>query len=159
MTSLQSLAHSVMVAEPNWTSCWMAWAGTRRTMYVRSWTSMKFRLICWNQVPCLIEIEALHAEGHTALWHGHRQPSLTLASTDQDTCDLHIQHTTLLVISPTSFQNWTPTSWSLNKNAMNNLLGKLFLIKRSRKDPMLTTHYKRYCRILTSVIKLAKKIL
>jgi len=33
----------------------------------------------------------------------------------------HLQHIILRGISPTSFQNWTPTSWSLNKNAMNNL--------------------------------------
>jgi len=34
---------------------------------------------------------------------------------------------------------------------------KLFLFQRNRNDPQLTTHYKRYCKILTSVIKLAKK--
>jgi hypothetical protein len=34
---------------------------------------------------------------------------------------------------------------------------KLFLFQRNRNDPQLTTHYKRYCKTLTSVIKLAKK--
>jgi len=34
---------------------------------------------------------------------------------------------------------------------------KLFLIQRNSNDPNLTNCYKRYCRILTSVIKLAKK--
>ena len=34
---------------------------------------------------------------------------------------------------------------------------KLILIQRSRNDPKLATYYKRYYRILTSVIKLAKK--
>ena len=34
---------------------------------------------------------------------------------------------------------------------------KLFLIHRNSYDPNLTNYYKRYCRILTSVIKLAKK--
>jgi len=43
----------------------MAWPGTRRTMYVRSRTSMKFRLLCWNQVPRLTEIKARHAEADT----------------------------------------------------------------------------------------------
>jgi hypothetical protein len=36
---------------------------------------------------------------------------------------------------------------------------KLFLIQRSRNDPKLATYCMRYCRILTSIIKLAKKIL
>ena len=48
---------------------------------------------------------------------------LTQASTHQDIYFLHLQHATLLGISPTSFQNWSTPSWSLNKNAMNNLLG------------------------------------
>ena len=47
---------------------------------------------------------------------------LTLASTHQDIYDPDLPQTTLLGITPTSFQNWTTTSWSLNKNAMNNLL-------------------------------------
>jgi hypothetical protein len=34
---------------------------------------------------------------------------------------------------------------------------KLLLIQISRNDPKLTIYYKRYCRILTNVIKLAKK--
>jgi hypothetical protein len=36
---------------------------------------------------------------------------------------------------------------------------KLFLIQRSRNDHKLTIYYSRSCRILTNVIKLAKKIL
>jgi len=34
---------------------------------------------------------------------------------------------------------------------------KLFLIQRNSNDPNLTSYYKRYCRILTNVFKLAKK--
>jgi hypothetical protein len=34
---------------------------------------------------------------------------------------------------------------------------KLFLNQRSRNDPKLAVYYKRYCKILTSVIKQAKK--
>jgi hypothetical protein len=34
---------------------------------------------------------------------------------------------------------------------------KLFLIQRNSNDLNLTKYYKKYCRILTSVIKLAKK--
>ena len=34
---------------------------------------------------------------------------------------------------------------------------KLYLIQRNSNDPNLTIYYKRYCRILTNVIKLAKK--
>ena len=34
---------------------------------------------------------------------------------------------------------------------------KLFIIQRNRNDPNITNYYKRYCRILTGVIKLAKK--
>jgi len=67
-------------------------------------------------------MEARHAEAHTAHRHAHRQLSLTLASTGQDTCDPHLQHTTLPVISPTSFQNWTPASWSLNKKCNGQII-------------------------------------
>ena len=42
--------------------------------------------------------------------------------THQDIWNLHLQHTTLLRISPTSFKNWTPTSELLNRNVRNNLL-------------------------------------
>jgi hypothetical protein len=34
---------------------------------------------------------------------------------------------------------------------------KLFLIQRNSNDPNLTNYYKKYCRILSNVIKLAKK--
>jgi len=34
---------------------------------------------------------------------------------------------------------------------------KLFLIQRNSNDPNLTKYYKRSCRILTNVIKIAKK--
>ena len=34
---------------------------------------------------------------------------------------------------------------------------KLFLEQRHRNDPQMTTYYKKYCRILTKVIKLAKQ--
>jgi hypothetical protein len=34
---------------------------------------------------------------------------------------------------------------------------KLFLIQRNSNDPKLTTYYKTYCRIVTSVIRLAKE--
>ena len=34
---------------------------------------------------------------------------------------------------------------------------KLFLIQRNSNDPNLSRYYKRYCRILSNVIKLAKK--
>ena len=34
---------------------------------------------------------------------------------------------------------------------------KLFKIQRNSNDPELTVHYKKYCRILTRVIKLAKQ--
>ena len=46
-------------------------------------------------------------------------------STHQDIWDPYLQHT-ILLINPTSFKNWTPTSWLLNRNAGNNLLGTLF---------------------------------
>jgi len=121
MVSLQSLAQSVMVAEPNWCCCWIVWAGTRRTMYVRSRTSINLRLVCWNQTLCLIDVEARHAEADMALRHCHQLPPLTPVSTHQEICDRHLQDTILLEISPTSFKNWTPTLWSLNKNVINNL--------------------------------------
>ena len=34
---------------------------------------------------------------------------------------------------------------------------KLFIIQRNSNDPNLTVHYKKYCRILTRLIKLAKQ--
>jgi exonuclease III len=34
---------------------------------------------------------------------------------------------------------------------------KLFMIQRNNNDPNLTVHYRKYCKILTSVIKLAKQ--
>ena len=34
---------------------------------------------------------------------------------------------------------------------------KLFIIQRNSQDPKLTIHYKKYCRILTRVIKVAKQ--
>ena len=36
--------------------------------------------------------------------------------------DQHLQHTILLLISPISFNNWTSTVWSLNRNARSNLV-------------------------------------
>ena len=34
---------------------------------------------------------------------------------------------------------------------------KLFLLQRDSNDPTLKSHYKKYCRILTDIIKLAKQ--
>ena len=41
------------------------------------------------------------------------------------------------------------------KNSCVNKI-KLFLMQRNRNDPTVTTYYKRYCRILASVIIQAK---
>jgi hypothetical protein len=32
-------------------------------VYVRTKTSLKFRLFCWNYEPCLVDLEAQYAEG------------------------------------------------------------------------------------------------
>lgn len=84
----------------------------------------KFWLSCWNLVPCLNEVETRHAEADMALRQRHQWPNLTLKSTHKDICDLHLHHTVLIGISPTSLKQWTPRLWLLNKNAMNNLFGE-----------------------------------
>jgi hypothetical protein len=57
---------------------------------VRNITYMKLRLICWNHEPCLIHVEAEHAEAHTFLRHHHLKPSFRLASTHQGICEQHL---------------------------------------------------------------------
>lgn len=79
-------------------------------------------ILCWHHEPCLMDVEVLHAEADVNLRHRQRRPSLRLVSTRQDIWGSHLQHTTLLWVSPTSFKKWTPTLGLLNRNARNSLL-------------------------------------
>jgi len=88
---------------------------------VRKKISWKVRLLCWNQDPCLMDLDLEHLAPATFLQHRQQNPSGILGCVDHVTSPPQVLHCTLLGSKLMSFMNCIAMARSQNRYVKNDL--------------------------------------
>ena len=124
VVSLQNMPQSAMVFGLRPYSSLVRKAGSRHMMpYVTSKTSRKVSLLCFNQEPVLMDLEAEHLTPATFLRHRHLNPSGILGSADYVISRSQVLHCTLLRSRPTSLRNCIARPSSQKRYVRKSLFG------------------------------------
>jgi hypothetical protein len=93
-----------------------------------------------SQVSGFTKEDPEHLVPATILRHRHLKPSTTLGSAYQVISRPQELHCTLVRINPTSFRNWIPVAWSLNRNVRKFLFASPEYPSESRRKDVLGTY-------------------